>query len=562
MSHFFNAKTGLSFSSSKTKPLASSCSSRDLGLWHCVKAPLPACLLGLLFLLQACQNSTESYYAKSQDSEKQASKEIQIETTAKKSARTLTVATRESLHTFVTKPTNDDHGLEFSLIKRFAESKGLKLNIILAQTETELFQAIDDGHAHIALLGQPLSRRQAHEYEVTSSYMDVTTQLIYRHGNGKPKSFEELSGKRILIQDLEHLKDKFHIISEQYPDMNWQFTEHSPATLMKQVNNGEADFALVGSHEFLELAAKYPRTRVAFDLYYPEGLSLLLSNTSTLELNSNTNNPKNISNKLIDELDLFIESSMQTGIISHLQERYLGHQDDINPRGSLTFFRRINQRLPHYQDLIENVASDYEIDWRLLAAIAYQESHWNPNAKSPTGVRGMMMLTQKTAADLGIENRLDLSQSLNGGAHYFTSIRARLPEGIQEPDRTWFALAAYNVGLGHIYDARKITEFHGGNPDHWADVKQYLPLLEDKAWYQYTRHGFARGQEPVNYVQNIRHFHDLLEWRFPSKAVSREPTQISVKDVQDVIKEARNSTDDNSNKLSSLSDNSWISNKS
>jgi membrane-bound lytic murein transglycosylase F len=270
----------------------------------------------------------------------------------------------------------------------------------------------------------------------------------------------------------------------------------------------------------------YSRTRIAFDLYYPEAISL------TLSQNSNS--------RLLDELDEYLDQSQRDGSITSLKERFFGHAVDVNPRGSKTFFSRVDNRLPHYLELIERVAKKHQLDWRLLAAIAYQESHWNPNAVSPTGVRGMMMLTHKAAEDMGIENRIDPTQSLEGGAKYYKSMYRRLPKKIQEPDRSWFALAAYNVGLGHLLDARRITEFQGGNPNRWSDVKKHLPLLEKKDWYQYTRHGFARGQEPVNYVQHIRHFHDLLQWRFPQESKPNKPAmQISIKDLDDVIEEAQ-----------------------
>ncbi len=504
--------------------------------------------IGLSILLSSCSRTDTALINKAFN--KDATQPLIRPTTVTKSqtanATKLTVVTRPSLHTFLEKPRNDTTGLEFSLMQDFAKRHDLSIEVILAVSEEDVFQAIDEGHADIALLGQPLSRKQSNNYIASTPYMDVTTQLIYRHGTGKPQSFEDLIGKRILVPNLEHYKDKFTFLDQHYTGMNWEFSDETPENLLKKVNKGQATFALIGSHEFLELRSKFPRTRAAFDLYYPEGLSLLINPNSTLFSQGNKDNI------LIEALDNFFEDSLQSGAIAHLQERYLGHTEDINPLGSMTFFKRVNQRLPHYQDLIESVAKDHKLDWRLLAAIAYQESHWNPNAKSPTGVRGMMMLTKQTASDLGIENRLDLSQSLRGGAKYFKQMQKRLPKDIKEPDRTWFALAAYNVGLGHIYDARRITEFHGGNINHWADVKQYLPLLERKEWYQYTSYGYARGNEPVNYVQNIRHFHDLLEWRFPEQSKNRyqTPTQISVKDIKDVIKEVRHTEIDNKHNLS------------
>ena len=181
--------------------------------------------------------------------------------------------------------------------------------------------------------------------------------------------------------------------------------------------------------------------------------------------------------------------------------------------GSHTFNRNMRKTLPNYQALIQQVADEYQLDWHLLAAIAYQESHWNPLATSPTGVRGMMMLTLPTARELGVENRLDPLQSLRGGARYLKNIKRRLPQRIAEPDLTWFALAAYNIGMGHLEDARVITQRLGANPDVWVDVMAHLPYLQKSKYYKTVRHGFARGTEPVTYVQNIRHYYSILEWQ-------------------------------------------------
>ncbi|MEH6635710.1 MAG: transglycosylase SLT domain-containing protein, partial [Halioglobus sp.] len=147
------------------------------------------------------------------------------------------------------------------------------------------------------------------------------------------------------------------------------------------------------------------------------------------------------------------------------------------------------------------------------AAIAYQESHWNPQAESPTGVRGMMMLTLPTAKEMAVSDRLDAGQSLRGGARYLKNIRRRLPDDITEPDRTWLALAAYNIGLGHLEDARVITDRQGGDPDLWLEVMERLPLLQKSKYFQNVRYGYARGLEAATYVQNIRHYYSILQWQ-------------------------------------------------
>jgi membrane-bound lytic murein transglycosylase F len=148
----------------------------------------------------------------------------------------------------------------------------------------------------------------------------------------------------------------------------------------------------------------------------------------------------------------------------------------------------------------------------LLAAVGYQESHWDPTATSHTGVRGLMMLTEETARALKVPDRLDPRSSIFGGARYFVWLRNQIPKRILEPDRTWFTLAAYNVGVGHLEYARILTQMHGKNPDAWIDVREHLPLLTQAKGYTRVKRGYARGWEPVRFVENIRGYMDILDW--------------------------------------------------
>lgn len=418
-------------------------------------------------------------------------------------AKRLTVITNNSYHTYYQHKARGADGLAFQMVSQFAKENSYELNIVIAPHIDDIYQALDEGVADIGLMGHPLSLSRQTDYPQSLPYMSVTTELIYRHGTGKPSTFEELAGKTIVLQNNEQLREKQRFIQAHYPDIQWQLSELSVEELVGMVNSGAIDYTLVDSHDYLNLRALYTKTREAFPIYYPEPLSLPLSASAQTAL--------------ADDLNNYIASIKSNGSLDQLLERFYGHAHDTNPRGSRTFFSRVDSRLPKYQALIQQVADEHHIDWRLLAAVAYQESHWNPQAKSPTGVRGMMMLTLETSKFVGVTNRLDVEQSLRGGAKYLQSVMMRLPESIKQPDRTWFALASYNVGIGHILDVREITEFHGGNPDRWVDIKKYLPLLEREEWHQFTRYGYARGNEPVGYVQNIRHFRDLLEWRFPDK---------------------------------------------
>ena len=174
------------------------------------------------------------------------------------------------------------------------------------------------------------------------------------------------------------------------------------------------------------------------------------------------------------------------------------------------FERKINKQLPKYIDYFKKHTRNSIFSWQLIAALSYQESHWNHKAVSKTQVKGLMMLTKNTANYIGVKNRLDPNESVYGGVKYLENLFNRLPTSIVGSDKIWMALAAYNVGLGHLEDARIITQRFGGNPNYWSDVKKYLPLLSKKKYYKKTKYGYARGNEPVIYVERIKTYLDII----------------------------------------------------
>jgi membrane-bound lytic murein transglycosylase F len=190
---------------------------------------------------------------------------------------------------------------------------------------------------------------------------------------------------------------------------------------------------------------------------------------------------------------------------------YIGEFDFVDLRA---LSRRIDDRLPDYKDKFVAAEAATGMSADLLAALSYQESHWDPTAVSPTGVRGIMMLTQNTAKSLGVTDRLDPDAAIDGGARYLADRHRRLPDTIPEPDRTFLALASYNIGRGHLLDARQLARDLGKNPDSWEDMKEVLPLKADKRYYPSTRYGYARGYEPVHYVQRIRNYRDVIAGSF------------------------------------------------
>ncbi len=204
--------------------------------------------------------------------------------------------------------------------------------------------------------------------------------------------------------------------------------------------------------------------------------------------------------------------------IPHYEENALSHKDRVLQLGNhlppyeiKTFLNHITTRLPHYREEFQQAEEKTGIPWVLLASMSYQESKWNRHAISPTGVRGLMMLTRSTAADLGIQNRLDPKKSIAGGARYLAHLHQRVPKDIRQSDRLFVALAAYNVGLGHIRDARILAKRLGKNGQQWEGLREVLPLLAKKKYFQDLPHRYARGWEPVQYVKRIREYQKILD---------------------------------------------------
>jgi membrane-bound lytic murein transglycosylase F len=227
--------------------------------------------------------------------------------------------------------------------------------------------------------------------------------------------------------------------------------------------------------------------------------------------------PRDVDPALFEQVQAFFARIRQDGTLRRLLDRFYGHNERLATMDSATFITRCNTTLPDFRHLFEEAATLTGEDWRLLAAIAYQESQWDPLATSFTNVRGMMMLTEDTADQMKVENRLDARASIIAGARYLVMLKEQMPERIPEPDRTWLALAAYNQGFGHMEDARILTVRAGLNPDSWTDVKKWMPLLSEPDYFETVKHGYARGGEAVIMVENIRSYYDMLKRLEPER---------------------------------------------
>ncbi|MBA6412674.1 membrane-bound lytic murein transglycosylase MltF [Parahaliea sp. F7430] len=414
---------------------------------------------------------------------------------------TLVVVSRNSPTTYYLDK-NGAAGFEYDLAQLFAEELGVELIMQPAFTLDALFTRLRRGEADIAAAGLSRSAHRDAQFLASVPYATLTPIIIYKTGHKRPRKLSDIEGRTLLVlRDSSHAETLRELQASDFPDIEWQELEEADSMeLLERVASQESELALIDSSEFSVQQSLYPRVAKAFDLgaeedmvwYMPAG-----DDSQSLQLAVNE----------------FINKLRGDGRLERMREQHFGHASVLSRIGSHTFSRNMNSTLPRYEALIRAVADEYQLDWHLLAAVAYQESHWDPKATSPTGVRGMMMLTYPTAREMGVKDRLDARQSLRGGARYLKNIQRRLPSDIEEPDRTWMALAAYNIGLAHLEDARVLTERQGGDPHLWSEVMERLPLLQKREFYRTLRYGYARGQEAATYVQNIRHYYSILQWQ-------------------------------------------------
>ncbi|MGD8105149.1 membrane-bound lytic murein transglycosylase MltF [Pantoea sp. FN0302] len=407
-----------------------------------------------------------------------------------KSRGVLRISTINSPLTYYT-VNNAPAGMDYELAKRFADYLGVTLQVTVRQNLNDLFDDLDDGDADMLAAGLIYNSERLARFRTGPSYYSVSQQLVYRIGTPRPKNLGNLKGRLTVASGSAYMSTLRNVKENQYPDLDWAIsTDQGPKALLEAVADGELDYTIGDSVTIGLLQRIHPQLAVAFDITDEEPVTWYMQREEDDSLYA----------AMLD----FFSQMEEEGAMARLEEKYLGHVGAFDYVDTRTFLRAIDDTLPGIRPLFERYAK--EIDWRLLAAISYQESHWNPQATSPTGVRGLMMLTRNTADSLAVSDRLDPEQSIRGGSEYLQRMMEKVPSTVPEDERIWFALAAYNMGYAHILDVRKLTEKQGGNPDSWADVKLRLPMLSQKRYYSQTTYGYARGHEAYNYVENIRKY--------------------------------------------------------
>jgi len=409
----------------------------------------------------------------------------------------LVVSTRLGPGTYYLSHDGVAAGFEHDLVNAFARDQGWAVRWDVRDNLEAVLSSIETESAHFAAAALNESAVHARLLRAGPVLFETPVLVIYRTSNRRPTSLAALTNKKVAILENAGLTLIMLRLKRKFPGLTWQpvdaiWTEE----LLERLNQGDYDAVIVNGLNYELSRSAFPNLAIAFPLDYKQKIVWAL--------------PRNTSSELLHKMQRFIAKAHKNDTIKRIYERYYGHVNRLGNQDVLGILDRRKKILPKLRRHFHEAQTLTGIDWRLLAAIGYQESKWDPNATSPTGVRGLMMLTGETADRMGVQNRLDARQSILGGARYLVVMKNALPRRIAEPDRTWIALAAYNQGQGHMEDARRIAQARGDHPDHWVDVKAALPFLGRGGYENVMRYGYARGGEALIFTENVRAYYDIL----------------------------------------------------
>lgn len=389
-------------------------------------------------------------------------------------------------------------GPEYELAAAFARRLGVGLELRVAPSGAAALEEVLRNRAHVAAAGIIASDSRRARALFGPVYQRIDQHIVFRARDPMPRSPQDLAGRRlVVIRNSTHAASLARL-AQEVPGLRWQEIDNADQLeLFARVASGRADLTVADSTEFSLGRHFYPDLRPAFRLAESEAIAWALAPRST---------------DLLAEVEHYFSEIEAIGLLAEILGRHRESLRRFHRVHAADFVRSVRERLAQFRPWFEEAGAETGIDWRLLAAIGFQESGWNPAAISPTGVRGLMMLTAETAERVGIVNRNDPRESILGGARYLVLVRKTVPARIPEPDRTWLALAAYNIGYGHLEDARILAQRQGRDPDSWEAVRETLPLLAQERWFAGTGRGYARGWEPVGFVRNVQTYLQVLEW--------------------------------------------------
>lgn len=402
-------------------------------------------------------------------------------------------------------------GFEYDLLFAYSKHLGVKLNITTVNTTKEALEFSKDPKIHIISAALSKTKEREKNYNFGPSYFDAQEQVVCHKKmlveSKFPSTVEDLAKLKITVGVDTGYSETIESLKAQGFEINATYTsDYSTEELIAQVDSNEIDCTIVDSNIYVLNQRYFPNIALAFDISNRVQQAWILTRDIP---------------ELKEDIYSWLNTFTQSTEMARLKDHYYSYALFFDYYDTAVFSERIKSRLPQFEKYFQEASLKYQIPFSMLASISYQESHWDPSAKSNTGVLGLMMLTQTTAEGLGVKDRTNPKESIFGGAKHLYDMKQAVPPEVEGEDRLKFALAAYNMGMGHIIDAQKLAHQIGLNQNSWTELKKVLPLLSQKKHHKTLKHGYARGGEAVKYVDAVYDYMNILQKNsadlFPNK---------------------------------------------
>ncbi len=408
--------------------------------------------------------------------------------------RMITSDAINTYHLYNEEPT----GFEYDLAMAFADYLNVELDIVTPGWNN-MFSYLEEGKGDFIAAGLAITRERLEKVAFSIPYQTTQQHIIHHQMIFGPKNIDDLTYRTIHVSRGTAYQSRLEQIKDSGVELNYILHDNIPTEeLIRMVHNREIRFTVAVDNIAYLNQRYYPDIRIGIPIAEKESLAWAVNKDKDGEL-------------MLEQINKFFLYANETGLLQQIHNKYYANIEETDPYDLKRFHKRITSRLPKYQKMIMEESLKYGLDWKLVAAVVYQESHFNPNAKSFTNVRGLMQVTNVTAQEMGIRNRLNPSQSIKAGIKYLNKMIKKFDYIETEYDRLLFGLASYNVGYGHVSDALDIARNLGLDNTKWQNLKTTLPLLSKSKFYKKTKYGYARGWEPVQYIERILTYYDILK---------------------------------------------------
>ncbi len=391
-------------------------------------------------------------------------------------------------------------GFEYELARHFAKQQKLRVEVVVPPTREDLIPWLLEGKGDLIAASMTISdQRKNQGLEFSRPYLTASEIIVARADEPESRlgSFEDLAGRTVVVRRSSTYWRTLKQIQNQGITVNIETAPEDLETeeLIAKVAEGEYDLTVADSH-ILDIELTWRKDiRAAFALGDPQQLGWAVR----------TSNPQ-----LVQAMNDYMKKEYRGLFYNITLQKYFKNSRTI--RKHAEFRTTHTGELSPYDTLVQRYAKQYGFDWRLIVSQMYQESRFNPQARSWAGAVGLMQVLPGTARSIGFHDVKSPEQSIHAGVQYLDWVRERFDPELPVEIRTWFALAAYNAGHGHVRDARRLARKLDLNPDRWfGHVEKAIQLLAKRKYARQARHGYCRGSEPVQYVHEIKRRYEAYQ---------------------------------------------------